>query len=78
MHARQIAMLKTTKRGIESLGLADIKELLVILKADVQGSVEVLKQRLKNFRPKKSKYVSFVPASVQLPIRRFARIGDAS
>lgn len=44
--ARQIAMLKTTKRGIESLGLADIKELLVILKADVQGSVEVLRATL--------------------------------
>ena len=42
MHARQAAMLKTTKRGIESLGQAEIKELLVILKADVQGSVEVL------------------------------------
>ncbi len=44
--ARQIAMLKTTKRGIESLGLADIKELLVIVKADVQGSVEVLRSTL--------------------------------
>jgi translation initiation factor IF-2 len=28
MHARQAAMLKTTKRGIESLGQAEIKELL--------------------------------------------------
>ncbi|MBV9217615.1 MAG: translation initiation factor IF-2 [Acidobacteria bacterium] len=46
MHARQAAMLKTTKRGIESLGLADVKELLIILKADVQGSVEVLKGTL--------------------------------
>jgi translation initiation factor IF-2 len=46
MHARQAAMLKTTKRGIESLGLAEIKELLVILKADVQGSVEVLRGTL--------------------------------
>ncbi len=44
--ARQIAMLKTTKRGIESLGLADIKELLIVLKADVQGSVEVLRATL--------------------------------
>jgi translation initiation factor IF-2 len=44
--ARQIAMLKTTKRGIESLGLADIKELLVVVKADVQGSVEVLRSTL--------------------------------
>lgn len=32
-------MLKTTKRGLESLGQAEFKELLVILKADVQGSV---------------------------------------
>ncbi len=44
--ARQIAMMKTTKRGIESLGLADIKELLVVIKADVQGSVEVLRATL--------------------------------
>ncbi len=44
--ARQVAMLKTTKRGIESLGLADIKELLVVVKADVQGSVEVLRATL--------------------------------
>jgi translation initiation factor IF-2 len=46
MQVRQAAMLKTTKRGIESLGLVEIKELLVILKADVQGSVEVLKGTL--------------------------------
>ena len=52
MYARQAAMLKTTKRGIESLGQAEIKELLVILKADVQGSVEVLRGRSKNFRRK--------------------------
>ena len=53
--ARQIAMLKTTKRGIESLGLADIKELLVILKADVQGSVEVLKGTLEKLSTEKVK-----------------------
>jgi len=53
--ARQIAMLKTTKRGIESLGLADIKELLVILKADVQGSVEVLKATLEKLSTEKVK-----------------------
>ena len=55
MHARQAAMLKTTKRGIESLGLAEIKELLVILKADVQGSVEVLKGTLEKLSTEKVK-----------------------
>ena len=55
MHARQAAMLKTTKRGIESLGQAEIKELLVILKADVQGSVEVLRQTLEKLSTEKVK-----------------------
>ncbi len=55
MQARQIAMLKTTKRGIESLGLADIKELLVVLKADVQGSVEVLRATLEKLSTEKVK-----------------------
>ncbi len=55
MQARQAAMLKTTKRGIESLGLADIKELLVILKADVQGSVEVLRSTLEKLSTEKVK-----------------------
>ena len=55
MQARQIAMLKTTKRGIESLGLADIKELLVIVKTDVQGSVEVLKATLEKLSTEKVK-----------------------
>lgn len=55
MQARQSAMLKTTKRGIESLGLADIKELLVILKADVQGSVEVLRSTLEKLSTEKVK-----------------------
>lgn len=55
MHARQAAMLKTTKRGIESLGQAEIKELLVILKADVQGSVEVLRQTLEKLSTDKVK-----------------------
>ena len=53
--ARQAAMLKTTKRGIESLGLAEVKELLVILKADVQGSVEVLKGTLEKLSTEKVK-----------------------
>jgi translation initiation factor IF-2 len=55
MQARQAAMLKTTKRGIESLGLAEVKELLVILKADVQGSVEVLKSTLEKLSTDKVK-----------------------
>ncbi|MCD9187825.1 MAG: translation initiation factor IF-2 [Pyrinomonadaceae bacterium] len=55
MHARQAAMLKTTKRGIESLGQAEVKELLVILKADVQGSVEVLRATLEKLSTEKVK-----------------------
>lgn len=55
MQARQAAMLKTTKRGIESLGQSDIKELLVILKADVQGSVEVLRATLEKLSTEKVK-----------------------
>jgi translation initiation factor IF-2 len=48
-------MLKTTKRGIESLGQAEIKELLVVLKADVQGSVEVLRSTLEKLSTDKVK-----------------------
>jgi len=55
MLARQAAMVKTTKRGIESLGQAEIKELLVILKADVQGSVEVLRGTLEKLSTDKVK-----------------------
>jgi translation initiation factor IF-2 len=55
MQARQRAMLKSTKRGLESLGLAEFKELLVILKADVQGSVEVLKATLEKLSTEKVK-----------------------
>jgi len=55
MQARQLAMLKTTKRGIESLGQAEIKELLVLLKADVQGSVEVLRSTLEKLSTEKVK-----------------------
>jgi len=43
---RQAALLQTTKRGIEALGESEVKELLVVIKADVQGSVEVLKSTL--------------------------------
>jgi translation initiation factor IF-2 len=46
MLSRQAALLQTTKRGIEALGESAVKELLVIIKADVQGSVEVLKSTL--------------------------------
>jgi translation initiation factor IF-2 len=55
MQARQAAMVKTTKRGIESLGQAEVKELLVILKADVQGSVEVLRSTLEKLSTEKVK-----------------------
>ena len=55
MQARQAALLKTTKRGIESLGQAEVKELLVVLKADVQGSVEVLKSTLEKLSTDKVK-----------------------
>ncbi|MEO8434416.1 MAG: translation initiation factor IF-2 [Pyrinomonadaceae bacterium] len=43
---RQNTLLQSTKRGIEALGETEVKELLVIIKADVQGSVEVLKSTL--------------------------------
>jgi translation initiation factor IF-2 len=46
MLTRQNTLLQTTKRGIEALGQTEIKELLVVIKADVQGSVEVLKSTL--------------------------------
>ena len=53
--ARQAAIIKTSKRGIESLGQAEVKELLVILKADVQGSVEVLRGTLEKLSTDKVK-----------------------
>ncbi|HYG09454.1 MAG TPA: translation initiation factor IF-2, partial [Pyrinomonadaceae bacterium] len=46
MVTRQNTLLQTTKRGIEALGEKEVKELRVVLKADVQGSVEVLKSTL--------------------------------
>ncbi|HEX6182867.1 MAG TPA: translation initiation factor IF-2 [Pyrinomonadaceae bacterium] len=46
MVARQQTLAQTTKRGIEALGEAQVKELLAIVKADVQGSVEVLRSTL--------------------------------
>ena len=50
MVSRQATLLQTTKRGIEALGESEVKELLVLIKADVQGSVEVLKSTLQNCR----------------------------
>ncbi|HMH42016.1 MAG TPA: translation initiation factor IF-2, partial [Pyrinomonadaceae bacterium] len=52
---RQRTLIKTTKRGIEALGETDVKELLVILKADVQGSVEVLKSTLQKMSSERVK-----------------------
>src|SRR5882724_6343780 len=46
MLSRQATLLQTTKRGIEALGESEVIELLVGIKADVQGSVEVLKSTL--------------------------------
>jgi translation initiation factor IF-2 len=46
MVARQQTLSQSTKRGIEALGEAQVKELLTVVKADVQGSVEVLKSTL--------------------------------
>lgn len=43
---RQQTLAQSTKRGIEALGQTEVKELLVVIKADVQGSVEVLKSTL--------------------------------
>jgi translation initiation factor IF-2 len=53
--ARQQALVQTTKRGIEALGVSEIKEMLAIVKADVQGSVEVLKNTLEKLSTEKVK-----------------------
>jgi translation initiation factor IF-2 len=53
--ARQSAMTKSTKRGLESLGQAEFKELLVVLKTDVQGSIEVLRATLEKLSTEKVK-----------------------
>ncbi len=55
MLARQASLIKTTKRGLESLGLAEFKELLIVLKTDVQGSIEVLKATLEKLSTEKVK-----------------------
>jgi translation initiation factor IF-2 len=48
--ARALALARTAARGLDQLAMqmktGEVKELLVILKADVQGSVEVLKDTL--------------------------------
>jgi translation initiation factor IF-2 len=48
--ARAMALARTAARGLDQLALqmetGEVKELLVILKADVQGSVEVLRDTL--------------------------------
>ena len=55
MAERQRTLIKTTKRGIEALGETEVKELLVVLKADVQGSVEVLKSTLQKMSTERVK-----------------------
>jgi translation initiation factor IF-2 len=55
MISRQATLLQTTKRGIEALGESEVKELLVIIKADVQGSVEVLKSTLQKLSSERVK-----------------------
>lgn len=53
--SRQNTLIQTTRRGIEALGQKEVKELLVILKADVQGSVEVLKSTLQKLSTERVK-----------------------
>ncbi|HEX7177573.1 MAG TPA: translation initiation factor IF-2 [Pyrinomonadaceae bacterium] len=55
MISRQAALVQTTKRGIEALGQQETKELLIVVKADVQGSVEVLKSTLQKLSTEKVK-----------------------
>jgi translation initiation factor IF-2 len=55
MQVRQASLVKTTARGLESLGQAGFKELLVVLKTDVQGSVEVLRATLEKLSTEKVK-----------------------
>jgi translation initiation factor IF-2 len=55
MLSRQSQLAQTTKRGIEALGQTEVKELLVIIKADVQGSVEVLKSTLQKLSTERVK-----------------------
>jgi translation initiation factor IF-2 len=57
--ARVMALARTAARGLDQLAIqmktGEVKELLVILKADVQGSVEVLKDTLTKLSTEKVK-----------------------
>jgi translation initiation factor IF-2 len=57
--ARATALARTAARGLDQLAMqletGEVKELLVILKADVQGSVEVLKDTLQKLSTDKVK-----------------------
>jgi translation initiation factor IF-2 len=57
--ARIMALARTAARGLDQLAIqmktGEVKELLVILKADVQGSVEVLKDTLTKLSTEKVK-----------------------
>ncbi|MGE0132891.1 MAG: translation initiation factor IF-2 [Blastocatellales bacterium] len=57
--ARAMALARTAARGLDQLAIqmetGEVKELLVILKADVQGSVEVLKDTLVKLSTEKVK-----------------------
>jgi translation initiation factor IF-2 len=57
--ARAMALARTAARGLDQLAkqmeTGEVKELLVILKADVQGSVEVLKDTLTKLSTEKVK-----------------------
>src|SRR6266481_116129 len=55
MLSRQSQLAQSTKRGIEALGESEVKELLVVIKADVQGSVEVLKSTLQKMSTERVK-----------------------
>ncbi len=57
--ARALSLARTAARGLDQLAMqmktGEVKELLVILKADVQGSVEVLKETLAKLSTEKVK-----------------------
>jgi len=55
LKARTADLSRTLRRGIEALGQEEVKELLVVLKADVQGSVEVLRSTLEKLSTDKVK-----------------------
>ncbi|MCS6873601.1 MAG: translation initiation factor IF-2 [Pyrinomonadaceae bacterium] len=55
LKARTADLSRTIRRGIELLKQEDVKELLVILKADVQGSIEALRPSLEKLSTEKVK-----------------------